>query len=92
MNGWTATSSPPRSHFSEEDLITLDNANLDLPRIDAFIRLTRKVGGTISKLTLATAKWVHLFGNDEDAQFLIEGCAYGFTWPTESPKEFIIHN
>ena len=67
---------------------TIYDAGLDLPRIWDFIQRTKEVGGTVAKMTLATANWVRLFATDEDAQFLIQGCAYGFTWPAESPTEF----
>ena len=59
-----------RKYFSKEDLNTIYDAGLDLPRIWDFIQRTEKVGGAVAKLTLATANWVRLFATDEDAQFL----------------------
>lgn len=59
-----------------------------MARILRFLTLTEKVGGQVAALTLATAEWIHLFRKDEDAKFLIEGCAYGFTWEAEDPSSF----
>eukprot|EP00959_Pyramimonas_sp_CCMP1952_P426283 8928348-Pyramimonas_sp.AAC.1 len=53
--------------------------------MEAFIQATLQAGGQVSKLTLATPTWITLFRHDEDHKFLIEGVAYGLTWPAEDP-------
>jgi hypothetical protein len=77
-----------RSHFSSKDLFVMKEYGLDLSRILSLVTQTEESGGQVAKLTLATAQWIRLFKSDEDAQFLIEGCAYGFTWEADSPGEF----
>jgi hypothetical protein len=77
-----------RSHFSSKDLVVMKEYGLDLSRILSLVTQTEESGGQVAKLTLATAQWIRLFKSDEDAQFLIEGCAYGFTWEADSPGEF----
>ena len=74
--------------FCKNDIRTMDTYGLDSTRIYKFIKAIELAGGEVSRLTLSTAAWIKLFGMDEDAEFLINGCAYGFTWEATSPPEF----
>eukprot|EP00959_Pyramimonas_sp_CCMP1952_P460857 9480565-Pyramimonas_sp.AAC.2 len=53
-----------------------------------FMSNTVKAGGKISKLTLSTPAWVYLFEGDEDFEYLLSGCAYGFTWEAKDPERY----
>ena len=41
---------------------------IDLARMWEFIEATIMVGGTVAKLTLATAEWIRLFAKDDDSE------------------------
>ena len=49
-----------------------------MPRISALIDGTRAIGGTVAPCTLELPVWIELLALDSDAEFLIEGFAYGF--------------
>lgn len=63
-------------------------AGIDLRRMNSFIKRTEDVGGVVSKLTLATPHWITLFKGDHDYRYLVEGCAYGFSWDSLDPPEW----
>lgn len=56
--------------------------------MEEYLHAIVTAGGKVAALTLATAQWIHLFGDDHDHKFLIEGVAYGFDWPSSDPKDF----
>ena len=56
--------------FDATQIKVLKSANVDLPRMAEFMVNTLKAGGKISKLTLSTPAWVHLFKGDEDFESL----------------------
>lgn len=64
------------------------SAGVDLQRMATFIQSTLDVGGKVSKLTQSVPAWIKLLKDDEDFQFLLDGCAYGFTWESSDPAEF----
>ena len=84
----TPESSRIEQLFSSHDLHIIKSSGIDLGRMNDFILKTEAVGAKVSKLTLATARWAQTFAGDPDKQFLVEGCAYGFSWPSKDPPEF----
>eukprot|EP00976_Prorocentrum_cordatum_P058353 1172568-Prorocentrum_minimum.AAC.1 len=66
----------------------MKSVGLDLSRMATFMANTIKAGGKISKLTLSIPAWIFLFKGDEDFQYLLEGCAYGFTWEASDPAKY----
>ena len=77
-----------QEYFNATQIKVLKSANVDLPRMAEFMVNTLKAGGKISKLTLSTPAWVHLFKGDEDFEYLLSGCAYGFTWEAKDPAAY----
>ena len=64
----------------------ISDFGINLHRLSEFIHKTLEIGGTISKLTLNIHNWIKLFKHDPDVKFLVEGCAYGFTYSMTPPN------
>jgi hypothetical protein len=84
-----------RADFSAQQLRTISSfrapcgVGVDLRRLLGFISATRRtLGGAVSPLTLHLDRWCSTFEGDEDSRFLVEGCAYGFTWDHTAPPSF----
>lgn len=74
--------------FSSAQIEVMENADIDLHKMNEFITKTESAGAQISELTKSTPQWCETFAQDPDKRFLLDGCAYGFTWEAHDPPEF----